>query len=383
MGRPFDKHIDNEELNALVSPSQEGGQQLHGLSEDAVREAQRHVKSCRDCSDQISKYRQLVNRSSNVVVSEAAPPGANCPNGRDVDWQEVAAGLWPELKAKQLIMHAALCDHCGPLLRAATSVDDDPTPQEEKLLTELKAPSQPDLIRQRVPPPPKPRRFMRWLVPALALTVIALVVKTRPPSSPTPAAHAPQFPSASTSDRYMSSFSGLKFAEFAVDVHRQHARENLALDVHSDSQQTLNEWLKAKSPFPLALPVSPAAPGEEQPYRLQGARLVPAGGETAVYIAYQMQSGPVSLMVVPDSVAIASGGIEVNFKKVTFHYRTVEGYKVVTWSLRGNIYALVSQEGNSTQRSCMVCHSAMRDRDLSQTPTPLGVQENGVQPLSQ
>jgi len=346
------KHIDNEEFNALVSPSSEGEQQLHGLSADAVREAERHVKSCRDCSGKVSKYRQLVNRSSNVVVSEAAPPGADCPNDRDVNWHEVAAGLWPELKAKQLIMHAALCDHCGPLLRAATSVDDDPTPQEEKLLAELKAPSRPDLPREPVPPPPSPRRFMRWLVPALALTMIALVVRMRLPSSSTP-------------------LSGSKFAEFAASIHRQHAQGNLVLDVRSDSQQTLNEWVKAKSPFSLALPASPPAPGEERPYRLEGARLVQVGSKSAVYIAYQMETGPVSLMVTPDSVAVASGGVKVDFKKVSFHYRMVEGYKVVTWSLRGRTYALVSQEGNSTQRSCMVCHSPMRDRDLSQTPTPL------------
>jgi hypothetical protein len=356
MGRPLDKHIDNEELNALAPSSLETGQELHGLSPDAVREAERHVQSCGDCSRKVTKYRELVNRSSNVVVSEAAPPGADCPNDKDVDWHEVAAGLWPELKAKQLIMHAALCDHCGPLLRAATSVDDDPTPQEAKLLAELKAPSRPDFIPRRVPPPLSPRRFMWWLIPAVALTVIAFVVSTRP-----------------------SSFSGLKFAEFAVNAYRQHAQGNLALDVHSDSQQTLNEWLKSKSPFSLALPASPAAPGEERPYRLQGARLVPAAGKTAVYIAYQMQSGPVGLMVAPDSVAVASGGVEANFKKVSFHYRTVKGYKVVTWSLQGKTYALVSQEGNSTQRSCMVCHSAMRDRDLSHTPTPL----RAIEPILQ
>ena len=341
----MDKHIDNEELNALVSP--EGEQQLHEPSADAVREAERHVKSCRDCSGKVSKYRQLLGRRSNVMLSEAAPPGADCPKDKDVDWHEVAAGLWPELKAKQLIMHAALCDHCGPLLRAATSVDDDPTPQEEKLLAELKAPSRPDLT-----PPPSPRRFMRWLVPALALTMIALVVRMRLPSSPTP-------------------LSGSKFAEFAVSTHRQHAQGNLVLDVRSDSQQTLNEWFKAKSPFSLALPASPLAPGEERPYRLEGARLVQVGSKSAVYIAYQMETGPVSLMVTPDSVAVASGGVKVDFKKVSFHYRMVEGYKVVTWSLRGRTYALVSQEGNGTQRSCMVCHSPMRDRDLSQTPTPL------------
>jgi hypothetical protein len=350
VGRPLDKHIDTEELNALVACSLGTGLEPHGLSPDAVREAERHVKSCPQCSGKVSNYRQLVSRSSNVVVSKVAPLGADCP--KEVDWHEVAAGLWPELKAKQLIMHAALCDHCGPLLRSATSVDDDATPEEEKLLAELKAPSRPDFIPQRVPSLSSPRRFLRWLVPALAVMVIAFVVSTRPPSSPTP-------------------FSGQKFAEFAVDAYRQHAQGNLALDFHSDSQQALNEWLNAKSPFSVALPASPAIPGEERPYRLQGARLVPAGGKTAVYIAYQMQSGPVSLMVAPDSLAVASGGVEAGFKKVTFHYRTVEGLKVVTWTLHGNTYALVSQEGNSTQRSCMVCHSDMRDRDLSQTPTPL------------
>src|SRR5258708_9111674 len=293
--------MDNEELNALVSPSPEGEQQLHGLCADAVREAECHVKSCRDCSGKVSKYRQLVNRSSNVVVSEAARPGADCPNDRDVNWHEVAAGLWPELKAKHLIMHAALCDHCGPLLRAATSVDDDPTPEEEKLLAELKAPSRPDLPPEPVPPP-SPRQFMRWLIPALALTIIALVVRMNLPSSPTP-------------------LSGQKFAEFAASTHRQHAQGNLVLEVRSDSQQTLNEWLKPKPPFSLALPASPPAPGEERPYRLEGARLVQVGSKSAVYIAYQMETGPVSLMVTPDSVALASGGVKVDFKKVSFHYR--------------------------------------------------------------
>jgi hypothetical protein len=71
-----------------------------------------------------------------------------------------------------------------------------------------------------------------------------------------------------------------------------------------------------------------------------------------------------------DSVAVASGGVQVDFKKVSFHYATVQGYKVVTWSMHGLTYALVSQETNSTQGACMVCHSAMRDRDLSHIPAP-------------
>jgi hypothetical protein len=165
--------------------------------------------------------------------------------------------------------------------------------------------------------------------------------------------------------------------------HRQYAQGRLALDVNSDSQQTLNEWFRTNLPYSLALPASLPAPGEERPYRLEGARLLPVGNKTATYIAYQMQSGPVSLMVAPDSVAVASGGVRVDYRKVSFHYETVEGYKVVTWSQHGLTYAEISHEGNSTQQSCMVCHSAMRDRDLTQTPTPLRDKENTVRSVWQ
>jgi anti-sigma factor RsiW len=282
-----------------------------------------------DCSQKVAKYRQFLGRFSNVAVSE------------------VVLGLWPEMKARQLILHAALCDHCGPLLRAAASLDQSATPQEEKLLAELKAPSRPDPV-----PQPRPWPYGIWLVPVVAsiLIVAAFVAGRRPP------------------------LSGAKFAQFAVSTHKQHVQGNLALDVRADSQPMLNEWFRAKLPFSLALPASPAAPGEDRPFRLEGARLVEVAGKAAVYIAYQMQTGPVGLMVTPDSVAAATGGVRADYTKVTFYYRTVEGYKVVTWSLHGRTYALVSQEGNNTQRSCMVCHSAMRDRDLSQTPTPLPAQ---------
>ncbi len=236
MGRPFDKHIDNQELNALVPWPSETGQEAYGLSPEAVLEAGRHVESCEDCSRKVAKCRQLVERFSNVVVSRAVPPGADCP--RDVDWYEVAIGLWPELKARQLLVHAGTCDHCGPLLRTAASVNQEATPQEEKLLAELKAPSRPEPIPQPVTPSSPRWPFVRWLVPALALILIVGVLVTWPSSRP---------------------LSGAKYAEFAVTTHRQHAQGNLALDVRLDSQQMLR--FKAKLPFSLALPASPAVPG--------------------------------------------------------------------------------------------------------------------------
>jgi hypothetical protein len=164
------------------------------------------------------------------------------------------------------------------------------------------------------------------------------------------------------------------FAAFAVNTHRQHMEGRVALDVYTDSQDTLNRWLTAHSRLPLALPVSTPAP-KDLPYRLIGARLAPVVNQTAAFIAYQVQSAndtaAASLTVAPASIAAAAGGVEADFKKVNFHYYMVEGYKVVTWSVHGLTYGLVSQEGNGTQRSCMICHSGLRDRDLSNTPTPL------------
>ena len=368
MERPLERHLDNEELDALVPSSPAATQPgWSGLSADVVRQAERHLESCEDCSRKVEKYRQLI---SQFVVSQVAQPGPDCPNNWDVAWREVAAGLWPDLKATQLIEHAALCDHCGPQLRAAITVDDDPALQEGRLLSNLKAGPRTVVKANRESIPSELsalscwHRFLQWrmLVPSVALLLIVGALITRPLSSPKP-------------------LSGSKFAEFALSTHRQHTQGTLALDVRSDSPPTLNEWFRAKSNLTLTLPASPPVPGDVRPFRLEGARLLKVGGKTAAYIAYQMKTGPVSLVVASDSVAVASGGVEANFKKVSFHYRTVDGYKVVTWSVHGLTYALVSQEGNRTQQSCMVCHSAMRDRDLSQTPTPLHAAGNPAEPV--
>src|SRR4051812_25708334 len=280
MGRPFDRHIDAQELDSLVPLFSKTGEELSRLCQEAVHEAERHLEVCEACTRKVSEYRSVMEGLSNGVVSEAAPRGPDCPQDQDVDWYEVAAGEWPELKAKQLILHAALCNHCGPLLRAATSVDDEASPEEENLLAELKAPPRPAVKvgRQPIPSDPLPQSvspwFLQWKVfaPALALMIIMVaVLGTRSPSNP-------------------RRLAGSQFAEFAVRAHRQHALGHLALDVWTDSQQALNEWFKTKAQFSLVLPASPAVPGEEQPNRLEGARLVQVGGKTAAFIAYQMST---------------------------------------------------------------------------------------------
>ena len=370
MARPLDKHLDDRELDALV-PWNSRAHKSRGLSPASVHEAMRHVESCSTCKAKVSDYQRLVRELADLAVSKATPSG-DCPIDRDVDWHEVAAGLWPDLRAQQLIMHAATCAHCGPRLRAATSVIDDASPEEEQFLAQLKTPSRPTVQTGAKTTPFCAERRPAWQVllqwqtlgPVFALLLIVAIIGSRMSSS-------------------SAGFSVPKFAELAADTHKQYVEGRLALDVHSDSQQMVNHWFEGKTQFAVTVPASPAAPGEQRPFHLQGARVVRVGGKAAAYIAYQMQSDPVSLVIIPQSVAVASGGTQLSFEKVSFHYAMFEGYKVVTWSVHGLTYALVSKEGSRTQRSCMVCHSAMKDRDLSQTPTPLDSPRNFAQPVWQ
>jgi CHAT domain-containing protein len=53
---------------------------------------------------------------------------------------EVATGLLPEAKIRELMKHAAQCGHCGPLLKnAAEALVDEATPSEEALLASLES----------------------------------------------------------------------------------------------------------------------------------------------------------------------------------------------------------------------------------------------------
>jgi len=364
----LDKHLDNQELDALLPSCNESGEV--GVPEpapDELRDAFHHVSLCPECSDKLSRYHQVLERRS-LAANKRAAASEKCPEGYGIDWFEVAAGLWPEAKAAQLMMHAALCDHCGPELRAAAQLNQKATAEEEKVLLQLKRPWRPDRAGARL--------FhgwsMKWLVPALAVVVIAVAVSS-----------IVLFPA--------GSISGPQFARLAVDAHRQHAKGQLALDLRSDSEQELNEWLRVNSEFSVSLPAAAPVPGERMPFHLEGARLVQVGNHRAAFIAYQeegttseaMDSKPVSLMIIPASVVAASGGTEVVMSKLHFHYAMVEPYKVVTWSQHGLTYALVSQDAHSSQQSCMVCHSAMRDRVLSRAQEPPQVDVNAMEPRLQ
>jgi len=134
--RPFDKHLDGDELEELISSSAPTVPNSGRLSEQALDDARHHVESCPDCSRQVQMHKSVQSEISNLGGRTKVPPGPDCMP--ESEWLEVAAGLRPEAKTKELMKHASQCEHCGPLLKsAAETLADDTTPNEEALLASL------------------------------------------------------------------------------------------------------------------------------------------------------------------------------------------------------------------------------------------------------
>jgi anti-sigma factor RsiW len=154
------------------------------------------------------------------------------------------------------------------------------------------------------------------------------------------------------------------FALMAAETHLRHSRGQLPLEIVSEAPQLISNWFTNKVNFSVKLPNYQESSGQEKLYALEGARLVGYKEDYAAYVAYQMKTRPISLVITSDQIARASGGEEINAKGLVFHYDTIHGLKVITWSDRGLTYALVSDLEERGQQSCTVCHQGTKDQDF-------------------
>jgi anti-sigma factor (TIGR02949 family) len=163
-----------------------------------------------------------------------------------------------------------------------------------------------------------------------------------------------------------------EFALIAVETHQRFLQGHLPLEINSASPERISSWFIGKVPFSLELPFYQGVSGQERPYSLEGARLIWFNKHYTAYVAYKMRGRPISLVVTSNSVVLPSGGEELISKGTTFHYDSINGYKVMTWSHRELTYALVSDLVEFGQDSCIVCHEGTKDRDFIESLKPKG-----------
>ena len=86
-------------------------------------------------------------------------------------------------------------------------------------------------------------------------------------------------------------------------------------------------------------------------------------GQEVAYLAYRMEGRPISLLVSSSAEVLPSSGQAYTSGKLTFHFSSEQGLKLITWRDRGLSYALVSDVQVEGAQSCVVCHGAESERD--------------------
>jgi tetratricopeptide (TPR) repeat protein len=135
--READEHLSSVEIDVLLCRN---SADLHdaGQIEGESAETLRHLATCGMCQSTLDVHRQEQNRLERLKGSAQTQPGAQCPP--EIEWLRVAAREVDASAGAALVRHAALCDHCGPLLLTAVrDFDDELTPDEEAVLDNLES----------------------------------------------------------------------------------------------------------------------------------------------------------------------------------------------------------------------------------------------------
>jgi anti-sigma factor RsiW len=153
-----------------------------------------------------------------------------------------------------------------------------------------------------------------------------------------------------------------RFTSFAAGTHVRYAQGAVQLGITSDQPAEVSEWLRARLPFHLVVPNFPSQPGIPKIYSLVGASLMQFDGQDIAFLAYMMQSRPISLLVSSHANVLPTSGETYTSGKLAFHFSSENGLKLITWRDRGLSYALISDVQVEGARSCVVCHGSESER---------------------
>jgi hypothetical protein len=174
-------------------------------------------------------------------------------------------------------------------------------------------------------------RLLTWrvLVPATLAIVLSLIL------APNIARHV----------------EAANYVDTAVATHRRFLDGSLSPGLKSHSPEAVTAWFSGKVPFGFRLPAPESIPGSKPTYEFKG--------NPAVLVTYEAPKDKISLLVASSQSAVVAGGDDVAFGRLTFHYRSDSGFRVITWSNHCLSYALVSSVSGPARASCVVCHQNM------------------------
>lgn len=171
-------HLTDEEIDVLL-----GLRRLRQVlaDETATRDrAAQHVQGCPECERAVSAADLVEGRLGALHAVQEATPTPECPPLGDWDAMVAQGGQ----RAERAWLHAALCDHCGPLLRAATERGGG-RPAGDQGLVGLSPERQHSIAERMASGSRRPHAPYRALAAAAALIIAAtawLAIDRRSPS---------------------------------------------------------------------------------------------------------------------------------------------------------------------------------------------------------
>jgi anti-sigma factor RsiW len=170
------------------------------------------------------------------------------------------------------------------------------------------------------------------------------------------------------------------FVDTAILSHQREISGRLPMELQTNSEAQITQWFERKVPFHLRLPSYSGDQKQNDLYTLRGARLVAFKGDYAAYVCYRIGPQPISLLVTSASSAVASGGESTVSRGIAFHSHRKDGLQVVTWSVHGLTYALVSSVTVNGRQSCVICHANPKDKEFLRgvTTHPWGVANSAL-----
>lgn len=144
-----------------------------------------------------------------------------------------------------------------------------------------------------------------------------------------------------------------ELVDAAVETHQLYLAKHLRLDVESHDAARVSLWLQERAGFPVSLAQEPV-----KHLRLLGGRLVEVQGKKAVFLAYEVEGRPLSLVMTTAQGVALFGAHEVMEQQARFYQSSYHGLQTLSWTLEGMAYVFVSDAQALNRRACLVCHTS-------------------------
>jgi hypothetical protein len=149
----------------------------------------------------------------------------------------------------------------------------------------------------------------------------------------------------------------------ARDLYLASASGDVSFDLTDDSPQVVSDWARRRHGLRVDLADARPTPDAGR-YQLIGAKTISIGAQQGVLVTYRIDSSSVALLTT-HSDAIADAPREAWFAKaITYRNDLDAGVKILTWTRKGQSYALASTLPNVGEESCFICHVAPARRNL-------------------